>query len=971
MVSPRGDYFGEYDDLEMQEDEMDVDQESLINGDSNDSDQPVDFEDEDPDNEATLEADEAEEEAVPELARPTVSDPHGSGVGADSQDDFNSEDLEAEGEDSELEIEDLTQRKETEEQLQRRPFAVKYGNHAGEPVQPNISKKSSHEKYQESLQNISENIYAPFANRMEWEISQWAKFRGPSSTAFSELMGIEGVVEKLGLSFRNSVELNKIIDMKLPGRPAFQRHSVEVGGEMFDVYFRDILACVKALYSDPEFAPYLLNAPERHFTDEACGTRMYHDMNTGEWWWSTQEVLDRDTRPGATVIPIILSTDKTQLMDFRNKSAYPLYMTIGNIPKEIRRKPSFRAYVLLAYLPTSRLTHIPSLASRRRCLSNLYHACLGNILSPLKVAGTKGTPMESGDGLVRRGHPLFACFIGDYPEQVLVTCTTTGDCVQCPTFRDNLQDFTPVPGLRHLASVLEALEEFDVNPGTYYELCEARRLKPVIEPFWKDLPYAHVYRSITPDILHQLYQGVMKHLIAWITDIYGAAEIDARCRRLPPNHNIHLFLKGISSLSRVTGQEHSQICQFILALILDIPIANQPRPTSHMLVRAVRAMLDFLYLAQYPIHTTDTIDAMNNALTRFHDNKDVFIQLGIRTNFNLPKLHFALHYARSIKLFGTTDNFNTEYTERLHIDLAKDAYDATNHKDEFPQMTRWLERKEKMARHAKFIWWKTDVSTGRLPDVKEWLPPGLDLDRSLKMAKSPTVYSVPLDRIQAGASYGAINFMAALARFVVLRNYPTMTSKNDLEREIANIRLPCRNLPVWHRIKYLRTDPVTGVTLTADAIHAQPARRDGRDRPIPARFDTVLINDGMGTEAGVKGRRVARVRVVFSLSEKVAERLFLPGVRVPRHLAYVEWFSPFSNAPDPNHRMYKVTRSLSSDGSPLSSIVPVANIFRSVHLLPKFGPVAPVEWTSSNVMDKCNTFFLNSFTDKHLYRVLY
>ncbi|KAF8808314.1 hypothetical protein BYT27DRAFT_7255644 [Phlegmacium glaucopus] len=117
MVSPRGDYFGEYDDLEMQEDEMDVDQESLINGDSNNSDQPVDFEDEDPDNEATLEADEAEEEAVPELARPTVSDPHGSGVGADSQDDFNSEDSEAEG-DSELEIEDLTQWKETEEQLQ-------------------------------------------------------------------------------------------------------------------------------------------------------------------------------------------------------------------------------------------------------------------------------------------------------------------------------------------------------------------------------------------------------------------------------------------------------------------------------------------------------------------------------------------------------------------------------------------------------------------------------------------------------------------------------------------------------------------------------------------------------------------------------------------------------------------------------------------------------------------------------------
>jgi hypothetical protein len=44
-----------------------------------------------------------------------------------------------------------------------------------------------------------------------------------------------------------------------------------------------------------------------------------------------------------------------------------------------------------------------------------------------------------------------------------------------------------------------------------------------------------------------------------------------------------------------------------------------------------------------------------------------------------------------IMLFGSTDNYNTEYTEQLHIDLAKDAYHAMNHKDEFAQMTCWLE----------------------------------------------------------------------------------------------------------------------------------------------------------------------------------------------------------------------------------------------------------------------------------------
>jgi hypothetical protein len=96
------------------------------------------------------------------------------------------------------------------------------------------------------------------------------------------------VVDKLGLSYRNTEELNKVIAKKLPGRPPFQRQSIELGGEIFEVYFRDIIECIKALFSDPDFAPYMIHAPERHYTDDTCTMRMYHDMNTGEWWWSTQ-----------------------------------------------------------------------------------------------------------------------------------------------------------------------------------------------------------------------------------------------------------------------------------------------------------------------------------------------------------------------------------------------------------------------------------------------------------------------------------------------------------------------------------------------------------------------------------------------------------------------------------------------------------------------------------------------------------
>ena len=97
------------------------------------------------------------------------------------------------------------------------------------------------------------------------------------------------VCDRLGLSYRNSRELNNIIDKKLPTkRPQFQRQEIVIGDEAYDVYYRDIMECVRALYGDPEFAPHLVYAPERHYSDPDMTTRMYHDMHTGKWWWETQ-----------------------------------------------------------------------------------------------------------------------------------------------------------------------------------------------------------------------------------------------------------------------------------------------------------------------------------------------------------------------------------------------------------------------------------------------------------------------------------------------------------------------------------------------------------------------------------------------------------------------------------------------------------------------------------------------------------
>lgn len=57
---------------------------------------------------------------------------------------------------------------------------------------------------------------------------------------------------------------------------------------MCEVYFRDVIACLRALFGDPDFASVLVFAPEKHYTDELRKERLYHDMQTGRWWWSTQ-----------------------------------------------------------------------------------------------------------------------------------------------------------------------------------------------------------------------------------------------------------------------------------------------------------------------------------------------------------------------------------------------------------------------------------------------------------------------------------------------------------------------------------------------------------------------------------------------------------------------------------------------------------------------------------------------------------
>jgi hypothetical protein len=257
-------------------------------------------------------------------------------------------------------------------------------------------------------------------------------------------------------------------------------------------------------------------------------------------------------------------------------------------------------------------------------------------------------------------------------------------------------------------------------------------------------------------------------------------------------------------------------------------------------------LLDFLYLSQYPVHTSDTLATLADALLHFHQNKDVFIDLGIREHFNIPKFHSYQHYVPSIKLFGTTDNYNTQAMERLHIDYAKEAYRATNTKDEYPQMTLWLERREKLLRHDAYIAWRL---TGDV-EVESVQTPILVPSRDMRMPKHPSINLVSLETLTN--EYGATYIRDALARFIVATNHPDWTAR-QVEAASLDIFLPFQKLPVYHKIKFsVRLHDQTSVV---DAIHARPAQQRSRRhrRSSAARFDTALVNTEGGESVGVRG----------------------------------------------------------------------------------------------------------------------
>ncbi|KAJ3571321.1 hypothetical protein NP233_g3834 [Leucocoprinus birnbaumii] len=497
---------------------------------------------------------------------------------------------------------------------------------------------------------------------------------------------------------------------------------------------RDLTEVIRNAFTDP-LAHLLHYSPFKLFhqisSDPSHSQRVYGEVYTSDTFIEEYKHVQRhgelppddpNCKREKAVAALMFSSDATQLTDFGNAKAWPIYMMLGNLSKYIRSDMSSGAMHHLAYIPSLPEGSFKAFASRlysgswhsqepvimAHCRRELMHAVWCRLLDDKFLHAYRyGIVVTCIDGVERRIYPRFFSYSADYPEKVLLaTIRDKGlfPCPRCLVHRSELHNM----GLRRDKKTrMEKLRVFlfdqvSTARNEMYRLGHTVRSQAVeallsgvsavptfnafVDRLGKDF---NPSTMLTVDLLHEVELGTWKALFAHSVRVLYASsdrlvtELNERFRQVPLFGNsgagIRRFPPNVSEMKKMAARDFEDLLQCALPCFDGL----LPPPQNRSLMKLLYRFAEWHALAKLRMHTDKTLDLLaelttelGHLLRQFRKNTASDAGLSrqggqassttsrdrIRKPLNLStiKFHFMGDYPEHIRRFGTTDSYSTQ-----------------------------------------------------------------------------------------------------------------------------------------------------------------------------------------------------------------------------------------------------------------------------------------------------------------------
>jgi len=389
-----------------------------------------------------------------------------------------------------------------------------------------------------------------------------------------------------------------------------------------------------------------------------------------------------------------------------DRIAHPVLLSLANIRMDVRMKFSSHAFVLTALLPCPKFL-VKDNSIRGALESRTIHLCLDVITHPLKLAARAGRMMADPRGYSRFCFTALASYIVDTPEAAMIAGvagkTSHLTMADYRGFGDSARHEPRTASTTLAQLAVLAAEHNPLDMSTYLPAAKARRLNGVHLPFWRDWYLESRTRRLhfdpsqflTPEPLHHWHKQFWDHDVKWAIRAVGADEFDFRFTTIQPVTGFKYFKDGVSKLKQVTGRAHRDVERYIVCVIA----GKAPAP----FVIAIRALMDFRYLAQSRRLDDNQLAQITASLQLFHSFKQSILDAGARVgkgnkpigHFQIPKLEFMHGVVPSVTACGAVIQWSADTTEHAHITEVKVPGRSGNNQSYNPQICRWLDRSEK------------------------------------------------------------------------------------------------------------------------------------------------------------------------------------------------------------------------------------------------------------------------------------